>query len=339
MKRGWLGEKTGSGFYKRVKGAGGESEILTLDWQKMEYRPQQKARFASIEAGKADRRHARAPAGCWSGRRWREKTATRPINFFGTCLSEMCLYAARRVPEIADRIVDVDRAMRWGFAWELGPFEIWDAIGVERMAKALEREGKQMPPLVAEGAFLAEEIVLRIGEGKHALFRSGIRRARSPSHEPPGILILKSLKDRTPVVQENSGASLIDLGDGVLCCEFHSKMNAIGGDIIAMIQCGRRAAGDRIRRHGDRQPGAEFFRRREPDAAADDRAGRRMGRYSPGRAAIPAHEHGDQVRAAAGGRRAAGNGAGRRLRNHFARAREFTPRRKPISAWSKPASA
>src|ERR1700728_814665 len=149
MKRGWLGEKTGGGFYKRVKGAGGESEILTLDWKTMEYRPQQKAKFRSIEAGKAidDTRQRLqmllAPAMDGSG-------GDKANKFIWSALSETCLYAARRVPEIANTVVDVDRAMRWGFGWELGPFESWDAIGVERMAKALERSGKRMPPLIAK---------------------------------------------------------------------------------------------------------------------------------------------------------------------------------------------
>src|ERR1700723_3823014 len=137
LARGWLGEKTGSGFYKRVK-KGGESEILTLDWHKMEYRPRQKAKFGSIEAGKGienTRERIRALRG--PGMDGKGDKANR---FLWACLSENCLYAGRRVPEIANRVVDVDRAMRWGFAWELGPFEIWDAVGVERMAKALERE-------------------------------------------------------------------------------------------------------------------------------------------------------------------------------------------------------
>jgi 3-hydroxyacyl-CoA dehydrogenase len=147
MKRGWLGDKTGSGFYKRVR-KGGDSEILTLDWQKMEYRPRQKAKFGSIETGKQiedTRERIRAlVAPAMDGK---DDKANR---FLWSCLSENCLYAARRVPEIANSVVDVDRAMRWGFAWELGPFELWDAIGVARMAEALGREGKQIPPLVNE---------------------------------------------------------------------------------------------------------------------------------------------------------------------------------------------
>src|SRR5712692_8321214 len=124
-KRGWLGDKTGQGFYKKVKKAGppATDEIFTLDWQKMEYRPRQKAKIASIEMGKTiedTRERLRALlAPVFSG-----QGADKGAQFLWGSLSQMCLYAARRVPEIADTIVEVDRAMRWGFAWELGPFEL-----------------------------------------------------------------------------------------------------------------------------------------------------------------------------------------------------------------------
>ncbi len=235
MKRGWLGDKTGGGFYKRVKGAGGESEILTLDWQKMEYRARAKARFASIEAGKAiDGTRERLPMLVGPAMEGGGDKANR---FLWSGLSEMCLYAARRVPDIANTVVDVDRAMRWGFAWELGPFEVWDAVGVERMAKALEKSGKQLPQLVAKALTSPKKSFYETEKGHTRYFdlASGLLQALE---EPAGVIVLKSLKDRTPVVQENSGASLVDLGDGVLCCEFHAKMNAIGGDIVAMLQAG-----------------------------------------------------------------------------------------------------
>ena len=235
IAKGWLGEKTGSGFYQRVK-KGGDSEILTLDWKKMEYRTREKARLASIENGKTiedTRERVRmlvAPA-------LEGKGSDKASRFLWSLLSETGLYAARRVPEIADRIVEVDRAMRWGFGWELGPFEVWDAIGVERFAKTLERDGKTLPPLVtkvlaspAKSFYQSEKGVVRYFDLAAA--------ALKPLEEPSGIILLKSLKERTRVVQENSGASLIDLGDGVLCCEFHAKMNAIGGDIFAMLSAG-----------------------------------------------------------------------------------------------------
>jgi len=239
MKRGWLGDKTGSGFYKRVKKAG-DSEILTLDWQKMEYRPRQKAKFGSIEAGKQieeTRERIRALSG--PGMDGKGDKANR---FLWACLSENCLYAARRVPEIANSVVDVDRAMRWGFAWELGPFEVWDAIGVGRMAEALGREGKQIPPVVNDVLASPKKSFYETEKGSTRYFDIGAK-AMKPVPEPAGIIILKSLKDRSGVVQTNTGASLIDLGDGVLCCEFHSKMNSIGGDIGAMIHAGVKRLG------------------------------------------------------------------------------------------------
>lgn len=235
MKRGLLGEKTGAGFYKRVK-KGGESEILTLDWHTMEYRPRQKAKFGSIEAGKViddTRQRLRMLVGpALEG-----KGGDKANQLLWSTLSETCLYAARRLPEIAHSIVDIDRAMRWGFAWELGPFEVWDAIGVERMAKALERECKSVPAVVDKVLASQEKSFYDIEKGRTSYFdfASG---APKQVDEPPGMIVLKSLKQRTGAVQENSGASLIDLGDGVLCCEFHSKMNAIGADIVAMIQAG-----------------------------------------------------------------------------------------------------
>jgi 3-hydroxyacyl-CoA dehydrogenase len=127
--------------------------------------------------------------------------------------------------------------MQWGFAWELGPFEVWDAIGVEKMAQALQREGKQMPPLVEKVLASPSKSFYTSEKGATRYFdlASG---AHQPVPEQEGIIILKSLKDRTPVVQKNSGASLVDLGDGVLCCEFHSKMNAVGADIVSMLNAG-----------------------------------------------------------------------------------------------------
>jgi 3-hydroxyacyl-CoA dehydrogenase len=235
LKRKWLGDKTGQGFYQRVKRAG-DAEILTLDWQKMEYRPRQKAKFGSIEAGKMleDTRERLlallAPA-------LAEQSGDKATQFLWRALSEMCLYAARRIPEIADCVVDVDRAMRWGFNWELGPFEIWDAIGVETMARALEKQGQALPPVVAALLGAGQKSFYESTKGSTSCFdlASG---SRKPLAEPAGIIILKSLKERSGVVQSNPGASLIDLGDGVLCCEFHAKMNAIGGDIVAMLHAG-----------------------------------------------------------------------------------------------------
>src|SRR6202790_5029362 len=235
-RRGWLGDKTGSGFYKRVKKSGGESEILTLDPVKMEYRPQQKARFASIEAGKAIE-NTRERLRMLTGPLLEGKEGDKAQKFIWGVLSGMCIYAARRVPEISDSIVDVDRAMRWGFGWELGPFETWDAMGVESMAKQLEKEGKALPPLVTE-LLASGKKSFYPSERDQTLYFDLATKAHKPVPEPDGVIILKSVKERSKEIEKNSGASLIDLGDGVVCCEFHAKMNAIGGDLLSMIHKG-----------------------------------------------------------------------------------------------------
>jgi 3-hydroxyacyl-CoA dehydrogenase len=235
VKRGWLGDKTGQGFYKKVKGAG-EKEILTLDVNTMEYRPRQKARFASLEMGKTiedTRERLRALIGpVLEGQK-----ADKAQQFLWGGLSEMCLYAARRVPEISDNIVDVDRALRWGFAWELGPFEIMDAIGVKAFAAQVQKEGRALPPVIEKLPASGRKGFYESEKGTTTVFdiASG---ASKKVEEPKGVIILKSLKDAGREVERNSGASLIDLGDGVVCCEFHAKMNAIGADLIAMLHKG-----------------------------------------------------------------------------------------------------
>jgi 3-hydroxyacyl-CoA dehydrogenase len=235
-RRGWLGDKTGGGFYQRVKKSGGESEILTLDPATMEYRPQEKARFASIEAGKGIE-DTRERLRMLTGPVLAGKEGDKAQKFLWGMLSQMCLYAARRVPEISDSIVDVDRAMRWGFGWELGPFETWDAVGIEVMAKQLEKEGHALPPLVTELLSSGKKAFYQSAQGEISYFDLASKGYR-PAPQSEGVLILKSLKDRAKEIEKNSGASLVDLGDGVLCCEFHAKMNAIGGDLLSMISKG-----------------------------------------------------------------------------------------------------
>src|ERR1700674_1657638 len=145
-KRKWLGDKTGQGFYKKLRGDG-EKEILTLDVNTMEYRPRQKARFTSIEAGKTiedTRERLRALVGpVLAG-----QTGDKAQQLLWGSISETCLYAARRVPEISDSVVDVDRAMRWGFGWELGPFEVLDTLGVSAFAAQIKKEGRTVPPAI-----------------------------------------------------------------------------------------------------------------------------------------------------------------------------------------------
>jgi 3-hydroxyacyl-CoA dehydrogenase len=234
LKRGWLGDKTGQGFYKKVKGSG-EKEILTLDTNTMEYRPRQKAKFASLEMGKAiedTRERLRALAGpVLEGQK-----GDKAQQFLWGGLSEMCLYAARRVPEISDNLVDVDRALRWGFAWELGPFEMMDAIGVKAFAAQVQKERRALPAVIEKVLSSGRTGFYESEKGATTIF--DLARGSRKVEEPKGVIILKSLKDAGKEVERNAGASLIDLGDGVACVEFHAKMNAIGADLIAMIHKG-----------------------------------------------------------------------------------------------------
>jgi 3-hydroxyacyl-CoA dehydrogenase len=234
-RRGWIGDKTGQGFYKKVKGEG-EKEILTLDLGTMEYRARQKARFASIEAGKTiedTRERLRALiTPIFEG----QKT-DKAQQFMWGSLSEMCLYAGRRMPEISDDIVNVDRAMRWGFAWELGPFEIVDALGLPAFAEQIKKEGRALPAVFEKALAGGRKSFYESEKGVTSVFDLATASAKKVE-EPAGILILKNLKDAGREVERNSGASLIDLGDGVVCCEFHAKMNAIGADLIAMLHKG-----------------------------------------------------------------------------------------------------
>jgi 3-hydroxyacyl-CoA dehydrogenase len=235
VKRGWLGDKTGQGFYKKVRGAG-DREILTLDVNTMEYRPRQKAKFASLEMGKAiedTRERLRALAGpLLEGQK-----GDKAQQFIWGGLSEMCLYAARRVPEISDNVADVDRAMSWGFGWEFGPFEMMDVIGVKAFAAQVQKERRAVPPVIEKVLSSGRKGFYESEKGTTTVFDLCTGGAKK-IEEPKGIILLKSLKDAGREIERNSGASLIDVGDGVVCCEFHAKMNAIGADLIAMIHKG-----------------------------------------------------------------------------------------------------
>lgn len=223
VERRLLGDKTGGGFYKKVG-----KDIVTLDTTTFEYRPQQKAQFASLGAAK---QIESLPERLRSLVYAQDKAG----EFLWRTMSEAGSYAANRIPEIADNIVEIDNAMKWGFAHEMGPFEKWDAIGVEKSVARLKEEGRPVPAnvekMLAAGAnsFYKTEN----GQRQYFDFASG---EYKPVPVPAGITILKSLKDQSKVIKKNAGASLIDLGDGVACVEFHSKMNALGSDQLGMIQ-------------------------------------------------------------------------------------------------------
>ena len=210
IERGWIGEKGGQGFYRKIDGPDG-SRILTLDPKTMDYRERRSPRLASLDAAQAIEDLSERIRSLFLG--------ADPVGeFLRATLGNTLVYAAQVSPDIAHSIDDVDRAMRWGFGWELGPFEIWDAIGVDEVLRACAVT--TLPRLVGD-----------LGPGGR--FRDGMV---PPS--APDLQLLRQAKDTRPVVKRNPGASLIDLGDGVLALEFHSKMNAIGGDTIAMLNAG-----------------------------------------------------------------------------------------------------
>ena len=217
IANGSIGEKSGQGFYKRQKAAGG-SDILTLDPATLSYRPRQSPRLAPLDAARSIEDVAERTKTLFLGR-------DTVGAFLRSTLGPLLLYTARVAPDIAHSIDDVDRAMRWGFGWELGPFEIWDAIGVREVLGGIDGTSTENPPqLVAD--------VLKAGRNR---FREG-----SLPPAAPGLQLLKSARERKQVVKSNAGASLIDLNDGVLAVEFHSKMNTVGGDTIQMLDAGVR---------------------------------------------------------------------------------------------------
>ena len=217
VERGWVGSKAGGGFYKKRKTPAG-SEVLTLDPPAMTYRARRAPRLPALDA---------AAAIDDPGRRIRTlfRGADRVGEFLRATLAPTLAYAADVAPAIAHSIDDVDRALRWGFGWELGPFELWDAIGVDAV---LEAAGRAEPPALVRDARRSPA-----PEAGAVRFREGAVPPRAPD-----LQLLRRAKDDRPPVARNAGASLVDLGDGVLGLEFHSKMNALGGDTIAMMKTG-----------------------------------------------------------------------------------------------------
>ncbi|HYN10225.1 MAG TPA: 3-hydroxyacyl-CoA dehydrogenase NAD-binding domain-containing protein [Vicinamibacterales bacterium] len=222
---GLLGEKRGAGFYKKVIDInGGESKILTLDTSAVGAGTSASEPYVTNRPPKLPALEAVASAPVASRLRSLFVAKDRAGALLRRTLGPTLIYAARVAPEVASSIDDVDRAMRWGFGWELGPFETWDAIGIETVLDSCEVPDP--PPLVRD------------------LLASGRKQFRDAPLPPaqPGLLILQSARARSKVVRQNAGASLVDLDDGVLCVEFHSKMNALGGDAIEMLQAGVREA-------------------------------------------------------------------------------------------------
>ena len=233
VERKMLGDKTKGGFYKKVKGPDGEQRF-GLDWKTLEYRPRQKAHFASLEMAKNVEDPAQRLKMLLNLDGSRPDKAT---TFLWTTLSDLWTYAANRVPEISDSIVEIDRAMKLGFNWEMGPFELWDAAGVEATVARMKKEGKSVAANVEK--LLNAGVKTWYEDSPHACSGRCYFDLGSESYKhvdvPEGVWSVTVAKKSEGVVKKNAGASLVDLGDGIGCIEFHSKMNAIGGDIVQLI--------------------------------------------------------------------------------------------------------
>ncbi|MGC2247002.1 MAG: 3-hydroxyacyl-CoA dehydrogenase NAD-binding domain-containing protein [Terriglobales bacterium] len=237
LERKLLGDKTKGGFYKKAKSAtGGDDERLTLDWKTLEYHPRQTPKFAALDMAKNVEdtgARLRMLLGLEGGAQKPDKAGT----FLWSALSDLWTYSANRIPEISDSVVEIDRAMRMGFNWELGPFELWDAAGLEATIARMKKEGHP----------IAANVEKLLNSGKNTWYEDD---AKTPSGRKyadlatgnwqpvtvaEGVWSVEVAKKSNGVVKKNAGASLIDLGDGVGCIQFHSKMNALGADIVSLI--------------------------------------------------------------------------------------------------------
>lgn len=220
ITNGWLGAKSGQGFFKKEGKA-----ILELNLSTFEYEPVKKLAAPSLEMAK----QARGPGG-------KLKTLIYAKDRVGELLwnsfAPTLIYSAQLTGEIADDILAIDNAMKWGFGWAQGPFEMWDAIGVEKSVAKMKEEGREIPAFVT--ALLEKGLTTFYSEIDGDLtYYNGTEYVKVPVNEKA--IDLKRYKKKHGVIKSNSGASLIDLGDGIALLEFHSKSNAIGLDIIQMI--------------------------------------------------------------------------------------------------------
>ena len=224
MENKWLGSKTKQGFYKKSVNAEGKKEILSLDLDTMEYRSKKRAKFATLEL---------------------TKTIDKPIDrfkilvggkdkageFYRKNFAAMFAYVQNRIPEISDELYKIDDAMKAGFGWENGPFEIWDAVGVEKGIELMKAEGKEPAAWVTEMVTKGETSFYTVKEGA-TYYYDVTAKAQTKKPGQDSFIILDNIRKTTQVFK-NSGVVIEDLGDGILNCEFQSKMNTIGGDVLA----------------------------------------------------------------------------------------------------------
>lgn len=222
----WLGDKTGQGFYKKTKDASGKTEILALDLQSLEYKPQGRPKFATLEATKTI-----------DGLKDRFKVllsgSDKAADFYRKTFLGLFEYVSKRIPEISDELYRIDDAMKTGFGWELGPFETWDALGLERSMKLFEKEGKKPAAWVGDMIAAGHKSFYKVENGLKSYY-DVVSKSYKVIPGTESFIILDNYRERKPVFQ-NSGVTLHDIGDGILCLEFHTKMNTLGGEVIEGI--------------------------------------------------------------------------------------------------------
>jgi 3-hydroxyacyl-CoA dehydrogenase len=224
----WLGDKTGQGFFKKTKGAGGEREILTLNLQTMEYAPRQRPKFASVEAAKAvDDLPTRL--------RMLMQGADKAGEFFRKFQYGLCSYISHRIPEISDELYRLDDAMMAGFGWEIGAFESWDVLGVEKTVGKMKEAGFSVAAWVEEMLAAGIKTFYKIEQGKRWYYDIG-RRQYVPLPGGETFLVMKNFEGQT--LWKNSACHVYHLGDEVLGLEWNTKMGTIGGEVLEGIQRG-----------------------------------------------------------------------------------------------------
>jgi 3-hydroxyacyl-CoA dehydrogenase len=222
VENNWLGDKTGQGFYKKVKGAGGKSEILSLDLKTLEYKPKSKVRFASLDQAKSiDNLSDRLSLLI--------NSYDKAGEFYRHSYYSLFSYITHRIPEIAVDLYLIDDALSAGFGWEMGPFETWDVLGVAETVKKMEAAGHKPAAWVYDMLATGKKLFYETAGGTRKYFNIGSKEyVPIPGRE--SLIFLDTIRDKT--VWKNSGCSIIDLGDGVINLEFRTKMNTIGGEIV-----------------------------------------------------------------------------------------------------------
>ena len=228
LEKGWLGNKSGQGFYKRVE-QDGKREFWHLNLKTLEYEPPQKPKWETVKAAKDKEDLAERL-------RFLVQQDDKVGRLVWATLANQCSYAGYVTPEIADDIVNVDNAMRWGFNHQMGPFEVWDALGVAETVARMEKEGYLVADWVKEMLAAGYTSFYRYENGRAVAYYDFHEKTYKPLPVNPNVIVLKDLKAQGREIERNPSASLIDLGDGVLLLEFHTKANALDPDIFTMYE-------------------------------------------------------------------------------------------------------